>query len=284
MTVVLDLFAGAGGWDLACLRLGLSASGVEIDPHCVATRNAMGMVTIFDDVRAFVPWEPYEGLVASPPCQDYSDAGKRRGDAGPTGGLTHEVARVALLVRPTWICCEQVPAVLPVWEELGETLRAAGYHTWSGVVSAEEYGVPQLRRRALFLASTKRKVTKPRATHQSVDPRRLDQPALGFLPPPVTMAQALGWSHPGWWQDRPATTLVSEFRPDLLTPPGHKVRDKEVFVVRQHEGTAVSIEEAAVLQGFPRDFRFQGPPTSVRRQIGNAIPPPLAKAAIEAVR
>lgn len=285
---VIDLCAGAGGWDLACRKLGLDVIGVEIDPHCIATRAAAGLDTLPVDVRElFVGGVAgmgiYDGLVASPPCQDFSKAGKRRGELGPTGKITHEVLRIIEATMPTWVCLEQVPTVLPTWRRFAVRLGALGYRTWCGVVSAEAYGVPQMRRRALLLGSQERQPGPPAATHQGVDARRLRQTSLAPLPPPVTMAKALGWTAPGWWQDRPATTIVSEFRPDLVTKPGHKVREKDVFVTRQHDGAKVTPSEAGVLQGFPADYPWQGPPTAVRRQIGNAIPPPLAEAAIRAV-
>lgn len=285
---VIDLCAGAGGWDLACRKLGLDVVGVEIDPHCIATRAVVGLATMPVDVRTLFatppPWTPfYDGLVASPPCQDFSKAGKRRGLLGPTGKITDDVLRIIEATRPTWLCLEQVPTVLITWKRFAKRLGELGYRTWCGVVSAEAYGVPQMRKRALLLGSLERQPGPPAASHQSVDARRLRQASLAPLPPPVTMAKALDWTTPGWWQERPATTIVSEFRPDLVTKPGHKVREKEVFVTRQHDGAKVTPSEAGVLQGFPVDYPWQGPPTAVRRQIGNAIPPPLAEAAIRAV-
>jgi DNA (cytosine-5)-methyltransferase 1 len=285
---LLDLFAGAGGWDVACQRLGFDVVGVEIDPHCIATRAAAGHATIPHDVRTLgaqtpLPEATYDGLVASLLCQDYSTAGKRRGRDGRTGLLTDEVMRAARLVLPTWICCEQVPTVLFTWKRFARELEDMGYRTWCGVLSAEAYGVPQMRRRAILLASMDRKPQRPAPTHRDVDPRHLAQPGLAPLPPPITMAQALGWTTPGWWQDRPATTIVSEFQPAMVTKPGHRLRDKGNFVTRQTHGAEVTVAEAGVLQGFPADYPWQGPKTALRRQIGNAIPPPLAEAAMRAV-
>lgn len=47
---VLDLFAGAGGWDLAARDLGIETDGVEIMPDARATRRAAGLVTVHHDV------------------------------------------------------------------------------------------------------------------------------------------------------------------------------------------------------------------------------------------
>lgn len=282
---VLDLFAGAGGWDVALDRLGLVGHGIELDPHAVATRAARGFATVHDDVTTFLAREdagavPYVGLVASPPCTDWSDAGKRRKLAGKTGELVHALLPFVTRLAPAWVAFEQVPSVLDVWESLACTLSCElGYHTWRGVLSSEEYGTPQVRKRAILIASRARRVCPPVPTHRPHDALGV-RLGGGRLPPPVTMAQALGWTHPGWWQERPATTVVSEFRPHVITAPGHRKRDKHDFVTRQHAGAEVTVPEASILQGFPPDYPWQGPPTSVRRQIGNAIPSQLAEAIV----
>jgi DNA (cytosine-5)-methyltransferase 1 len=282
---VLDLFAGAGGWDVALERLGFEGHGIELDPHAVATRAARGFVTVHDDVTTYLgkegaPPVPYVGLVASPPCTDWSDAGKRRKLDGKTGDLVLSLLPFVRALAPSWLAFEQVPSVIDVWETLAcELSQQLGYLTWRGVLSSEEYGVPQVRKRAILIASRGGRVGPPAPSHRPHD-------ALGTrlggqrLPPPVTMAAALGWTHPGWWQERPATTVVSEFRPHVITAPGHRKRDAHDFVTRQHAGAEVTVPEAAILQGFAADYPWQGPPTSVRRQIGNAIPPPLAEAIV----
>lgn len=62
-----DLFAGAGGWDLAATQLGIHARGVENMKEARATRDAAGLTTIHDDVWTFQPDGNAQGLIASPP-------------------------------------------------------------------------------------------------------------------------------------------------------------------------------------------------------------------------
>ena len=80
----LDLFAGTG-WGVACQRLGIKEAGVEIMPEAIATREANGMETIYRDVwdglklteeQHREQYGPYGLLIASPPCQTFSTAGK----------------------------------------------------------------------------------------------------------------------------------------------------------------------------------------------------------------
>lgn len=74
-----DLFAGAGGWDLAAESLGIHARGVENMPQARATRDAAGLITIHDDVWTYQPDGRATLEIASPPCQTFSTAGKGTG-------------------------------------------------------------------------------------------------------------------------------------------------------------------------------------------------------------
>lgn len=96
-----------------------------------------------------------------------------------------------------------------------------------------------------------------------------------------------------WVNDRPATTVAGDPR---VFPPGHKLNAEDVEAGRtaQHRSGAgssngdgepdgngavrVSVAEAAVLQGFPADYPWQGTRTAMYRQIGDAVPPPFAAA------
>lgn len=118
-----------------------------------------------------------------------------------------EQARLSVLVlqparwvhdtRPRMVALEQVPGVLPLWRHLAELLREAGYRVWCGILSAEEYGVPQTRKRAILVASLDCAVGPPAPTHQlyQAGAESQSEPDLfgDPLPPPVSMAEALGW-------------------------------------------------------------------------------------------
>jgi DNA (cytosine-5)-methyltransferase 1 len=220
---VLDLFAGAGGWEEGLRNLGLAALGVESDPVPCATAEAAGHDRLEADVASLQPTDlgPVWGLIASPPCQAWSIAGKRLGRrdrpeviacAGELAAgfdsrarhleacaderslLTVEPLRWALALRPRWIALEQVPAVLELWELFATLLKGHGYRCATGILSAERFGVPQVRRRAFLIASLDGPPSLPTPTHRSSHPRRHEVPEEERdLPDWVSMAEALGW-------------------------------------------------------------------------------------------
>lgn len=236
--IALDLFAGTG-WGVACDWLGIAEFGVDNMQEVVDTRKANGMPTIFRDVwtgllsglsggieipslnaGAIQILQNYNLLIASPPCQTFSQAGAGSGRealdqvlVAVTEGrykvpenlykLGDETdARTALVLtplayayrdRPMYVVLEQVPPVLPVWEACAVELREIGYSVVTGLLHAEQYGVPQTRKRAILIARRDGvEATMPVPTHSKYynrDPKRLDEGVEKW----VSMAEALGW-------------------------------------------------------------------------------------------
>ncbi|UPL13041.1 DNA cytosine methyltransferase [Microbacterium galbinum] len=221
--VALDHFAGTG-WGVALRSLGIREHGVELMDEAVATREAAGFDTVYRDVwdgladRRIVP--EHDLFIASPPCQTFSVAGRGTGrlaldqvreliehavwkDAAAlrAAGSSLGDDRTSLVLtplahiwvhRPRLIALEQVPTVLPVWEAMSRVLRELGYSVWVGNLQAEQYGVPQTRKRAILMASLSGDVAPPTPTHSryhSHDPQRLDTDVQKW----VSMADALGW-------------------------------------------------------------------------------------------
>ena len=211
--MILDLFAGPGGWSEGLRSLGLEDVGLEWDAPACRTRAAAGHRTIRADVSAY-PTEPFvgkvEGLIASPPCQDFSLAGKGAGIDGLRGQLVREVPRWVEVLRPRWIACEQVPPVLGIWQAYAHRFRELGYSTWAGILNAADYGVPQTRQRAFLMASLDVAVSPPEPTHCKGGSESM----FGTLLPWVSMAEALGWGY----DHRSARTLCGDRSPRWLYP------------------------------------------------------------------
>ncbi|MGW1194525.1 DNA cytosine methyltransferase [Streptomyces sp. NPDC002536] len=235
--MIVDLFSGPGGWSHALTRLGVRDVGLEWDEWACKTRAAAGQLTIRTDVARYPAW-PFlgrtTGLIASPPCQAWSMAGKRLGLVDQplvhqavadlaTGRDTRERLLAAcrdqrsLLAaepmrylhalntvgEPDWVAMEEVPDVLPLWRQYAVVLRRWGFSAWSGILNAADFGVPQTRRRAILLASRTRTAQPPAPTHA-----KLAEPPTLFGPGRtqwVSMAEALGWGA----TDRPVPTVCA---------------------------------------------------------------------------
>lgn len=220
---IIDLFAGAGGWDEGLRELGYKTVGIDVDRWACATAHAAGHERIEADIAALDPEEfaPVWGLLGSPPCQAYSTAGKGLGrfDKERVIACAHELAtghdtrvehlaacrdprslftieplRWSMALRPRWLALEQVPAVAGLWSVFAELLGAHGYRCAVGVLSAECFGVPQVRKRVFLLGSLDGAVELPMPTHRSFDPRRHEPREDELhLPRWRSMAEALGW-------------------------------------------------------------------------------------------
>ncbi|WP_073224465.1 DNA cytosine methyltransferase [Streptomyces sp. NBRC 110465] len=235
--MILDLFAGPGGWSTALHVLGARDVGLEWDQWACKTRAAAGQLTIRTDVAMYPTW-PWvgrvRGLIASPPCQAWSMAGKRLGLRDQP--LVHQAVsdlaagrdtREKLLTscrdersllaaepmrylyalhqagEPEWFLAEEVPDVLPLWRQYAAILRTWGFSAWAGILNAADFGVPQTRRRAILIASRVRNAEPPPPTHARVaEPESLFGPGRARW---VSMAQALGWGA----DDRPVPTVCA---------------------------------------------------------------------------
>ncbi|MBP2331263.1 DNA (cytosine-5)-methyltransferase 1 [Kibdelosporangium banguiense] len=244
--------------------------GVDISLDACRTAMAAGHARVVADVATF-PLEPLvgrvEGAILSPPCKDWSSTGTLAGYAGETGHLLREPLRWCLMLRPLWTAWECTPnkPVRARFAADAEVLQRAGYDVWTGVLNAEDYGVPSTRKRAILVAHRGRTVGPP-------------TPTLGG---PASMAHALGWD---------GAELVSNYgtggdaqrrgrRPmhmPAFTMTGKCGRNKWAWP----DGTTrpLSIDEAAQLQSFRPNYPWHGGSTSQQQQVGDAVPPLLAAA------
>lgn len=316
---LIDLFAGPGGLDVAAHWLGLSVIGIEWDKDACATRRAAGLATVHGDVREYGPEDFPEAtiLVGGPPCQTYTVAGAGAGRRAlehvqsfihrmacgqdVTAELSHlDDERTGLVLQPLrWIMeahrrghpykaivLEQVPAVLPVWEAMAEALHGFGYKTTSGILQAEEFGVPQTRRRAILIAHQNYMPRLPQPTHRRFrkgEASSDDQLSLlsweSVLRPCETIRGTLQRPGPfvivsnyGSGGD-PKARGLRDWEEPAATVTGKVSRNR----VKSHDGKdlgSLELFEAGQLQTFPEDYPWSGGDRA--QQIGNAIPPRLA--------
>ena len=191
------------------------------------------------------------------------------------------------------ILLEQVPTVLPVWEVIAEVLREIGYHAVTGKLASEQYGACQTRTRAVLMAKLGGPVELPQPTHRPYRKGIPQHDGDPRLKPWVSMAEGVGWG----MTHRPGMTVVAGTAaggtdPSCVGGSGARAtlrgelaagrwihRDEPgIETAPVVEQTRVSVRDAALLQGFPADYPWQGRKTSQYQQIANAVPPPLARA------
>lgn len=311
---ILDLFAGAGGWDVAARSLGCTSVGVEQNPAACATRRAAGLATVEADVTTLNPLDfPADGFIASPPCQEWSLAG--RGAARAEQAAVLDAARwwawddpfegrgSSLVLEPLrwihaawhanqpygWIALEQVPPCLPVWEAYAQALCLSGYHSVTGILSSDSFGVPQSRRRAVLLARHcgntycvgEAVAYCPRAVALPAPTRRM---TLADLFPDLPAGTEQVSNYRGGPQVGADGGSVREYGRRRLDQPSATITSKS-HSWEFSDGTRrpMTVAEAAAVQGFPPDFPWVGGVIEQRLQIGNAVPVGLARALIQSV-
>ena len=205
---------------------------------------------------------------------------------------------------PKWLAWEQVPAVLPVWEACAVVLRSWGYKVWTGYAYSEQHGVAQVRKRAVLMAHADRQPTGPTVTHSRFHPRTPSRVDPGTKRC-VSMAEALApvWGidptdheavaaavrprvndqtgtpyDPAWPAKRPAQTIAGR---GLAPHPGANANRFNGSTKSRNDGIKITAQEAGMLQSFPADYPWQGNQGDVFTQIGNAVPPLMAKAILE---
>lgn len=296
---IVDLFAGCGGWSEGLRNLSPEMhereTGIEYDQNAAATRTAARHRTIIADVSQIDPhrFSDVEGLIASPPCQDFSSAGTKQGMSGERGSLISEVLRWTDALRPDWIACEQVIGALPVWEQYATELRRWGYTAWTGILNAADFGVPQRRPRAILLASSDHdRSLAPIPTH-SRNPQ--DELFADSRLPWITVKDALSdrLDPPHWTINTGCSFRVKGDRDTALCFDGASLpaltltgQSCNQWQVGRRNGSGLKLSEIDTLRlmSFPDDYPVQGSSQAVRQQqIGNAVPPLLAERLLSAV-
>ncbi|WP_156469241.1 DNA cytosine methyltransferase [Cephaloticoccus primus] len=164
--VVLDLFCGAGGLTLGAYRAGFRVvAGFDRDPQALAVHDANfpDSKSVSADIGFLSPAQileaagrkSVEGIIGGPPCQGFSNIGKREfGD--PRNQLFPKFFRSIADIRPDFFVAENVPGILaesnrPIVQKSLAIVEPI-YHVMRPItVNAADYGAPTERKRVLFV-------------------------------------------------------------------------------------------------------------------------------------
>lgn len=159
-----DLFCGAGGLSLGfCQAGGRPVAAVDNDSDSIHTySNMFGGIGVDAQCINIEEWSPnYNGkvdvIIGGPPCQGFSTAGKRFID-DPRNKLYKFFVKTVKDYSPQWIVMENVPGILTfdngnVLKQILEDFGSIGYTLNYKIINMAEYGVPQARRRTIFVGN-----------------------------------------------------------------------------------------------------------------------------------
>ncbi|MCI5606942.1 MAG: DNA cytosine methyltransferase [Treponema sp.] len=335
---VIDLFCGIGGFSYGFEMTDkfevVSAAdiwNVAINTYKKNHKNE-NVELLLQDLTQLESehWNKYENkvdvIIAGPPCQGFSMSGKRD-VKDKRNSLFEEVIRITDVVHPKYVVIENVVGLLSMKNDQGDDIRQLiydefkriGYKVNHKILNAADYGVPQARKRVIFIASKNLPLTFPKEKYCVEDYVTVGD-ALGNVDPdgdnylePKTEYQTLMQGHTniienhirrqsnelvtkrmsyipqgGNWKDIPAELGtgggVHSNAYKRLDPKKPSVTIKhaaKAMIIHPDRNRILTVRECARLQSFNDDFVLTGSSSEQHQQLANAVPPLLGKAIAE---
>jgi DNA (cytosine-5)-methyltransferase 1 len=299
-------------------------TNIEADFHEVDVRALTGR-----RLKALFRGNAYRVLIGCAPCQPFSTYTNRyrktSSNKDERWQLLSEFLRLVKETRPDVVSMENVPRLRahPIFSRFITELGSLGYHVTFSNLRAERYGVPQRRTRLVVFASRWGAINIPKETHpdrfitvrqaigklpkiKAGESCRTDRIHFGRGLSPLNLRRIRAARQGGFWKD---------WSPELQLRCHKKSKGKSFRSVygrmrwnepspvittqclgigngrfgHPSQDRGISIREAALLQSFPKKFRFVAPrhPISqimLARQIGNAVPVRLGRIIARAIK
>lgn len=305
---VVSLFAGCGGADLGIIGgfdyLGkrYAKNGVkivhasDIDHKAVATYNLnFKHKAVVADVREVsLKGQEVDLVVGGFPCQSFSSVNPTKDPTDSRAQLFNDMLRIVRETKPKFVIGENVKGFYSLhggvyFDDYSSKLSRLGYQVFYQVLSAADYGVPQLRQRLIVVGIRNDiegmfKFPKPQFGPNS-DNKSPYVPLKKVIKNLARVPQKYYFSEravQGVKNAKPnmKRALAQDLQGPCLTITSHlaKVslnsRDPVLLVSKEKElYRRFMPSEAALIQSFPDTFLFAGSEADAYRQIGNAIPP-----------
>ncbi|XBG79534.1 DNA cytosine methyltransferase [Enterococcus cecorum] len=315
---IISLFSGAGGLDLGFVRAGFDiAMANEFDKKIWATYEKNHKAPLIKgDIRDIKESDfpnEVDGIIGSPPCQSWSEAGALRGIDDERGQLFFDYIRILRDKQPKFFLAENVSGMLAnrhseAVQNIVSRFEECGYDVTIDLVNAADYGVPQDRKRVFYIGFRKDlniKFKFPEPTTPLPEQKKTLRDAIGdlvdtavpALPKNKTNGVLKIPNHEYFvgaystifmsrnrvrsW-DQQAFTVQASGRQCQLHPQAPEMilveKNKRIFVPgKEHLYRRLTVRECARIQGFPDDFEFIYTDIDTGyKMIGNAVPVDLA--------
>lgn len=267
-------------------------------------------------------------VVGGPPCQGFSTVG--RGEVGDVRNqLFKEFVRIVKVTNPKVIIFENVTGLVAkknqmILKQIFQYFERLGYTMDARVLSAEEFGVPEKRRRTIIMGVKDGECLFPELTHgarankkhktvgevlkqlKAIDgkiynhdiaaaqiKKSEDRKRLEFIPAGAGIRYEADekkflpkklWYGVEWSKLREKRFRQTRLQRLPLNGPAPTILTSRTSYYHPVEPRYLTPREAAACQSFPNEFIFSGSQTAMFRQIGNAVPPLLAMAIGEAIK
>lgn len=308
----LDLFCGGGGSSIGAQMAGAEiVAGIDcwdVAAECYQD-NFPTALAINHDIRKISPRELLETvgsidlLLASPECTSHTCAKGGRAGTERSRLTAHQVTRFAKVFKPRWIIIENV-VQMRLWDgyaQLQARLSRLGYHVTEQTLNAQDFGVPQSRRRLFNLCSLAGKVDPIKVVggeakaaksvinsngSYSFTPLFCPRRAKATTERAKRAMAVIGKEHPflivyygtdgsGGWQtvDRPLRTITTLDRFAYVRPS-----------IKGHEMRMLQPEELKLAMGFPETYKLNhGNRRDKVKLMGNAVCPPVMMAVVNSL-
>ena len=346
---VIDLFCGCGGFSKGFEEAGFNICfGIDMWKDATVTyqHNFSNAVVLNEDITKIsgedilkmcsLQATEVDVIIGGPPCQGFSVSGKRMID-DERNRLYKSYVNIVSIIKPKAFVMENVPGLVRLFkgkvaEQVKEDFTNIGYSVQMKILSADNYGVPQQRKRVFFVGIRK-DLSEKGIKYFYPEPIMGEGTGinswtckdaisdLDFVPDDRVLGEEIEYVLPAENEYQKvmregsksvlnhSITLHTERTKEIISmvPDGGNYKDlpenlqntrkvhiawtrmnsnKPCFTIdtghthhfHYKENRVPTVRESARIQSFPDSFEFIGIKTSQLKQVGNAVPPLLAKA------
>lgn len=292
---VVSLFSGAGGFDLGFHQQGFDViwANDKNKDACATHKTWSNSQIIQKDINQIpISDIPYSDIIIGGfPCQGFSLAGPRKIDDS-RNSLYKAFVNLVEIKQPLCFVAENVKGLLSlgngkIIDAILEDFSSKGYDVKINQANAKDYGIAQDRARIFLIGFRKDLQISdsfefPKPTHEKFvlkdalkdlpTPNPSDVCQAPFSPRYMSRNRKRNW-------DQVSFTIPAMAKQITLHPssPDMQKIHSELWAFGNGETRRLSWQEASIIQSFPKDFQFIGNLTSKYQQIGNAVPPKLAR-------